>query len=252
MITKLIEFIIDKIKLAFGLMTGKAKIANKSDTAVVCIGMQQSAKYGSCPGSTLDSNSMAALLSKYGDVTLLQDRNATIEAVRLALINALNSKLCIFYYSGHGGQKQDRNGQNGISEYLCLNNGPLHDYEIWDLISKSKGRVVMIFDCCHSATMYRDHVFGGVEKFKNTGFAFKMLQVPLTLDTKNILVWSGCPANDYSYGSDEGGVFTNGIRSKFESSDTYDEVWKRAKNFAKSQHPVRTILGEGFDGPVFK
>ena len=188
MIMKLIEFIKNKIKLAFGLMTGKAKIANKSDTTVVCIGMQHSAKYGSCPGSTLDSNAMAALLSKYGDVTLLQDRNATIEAVRLALINALNSKLCIFYYSGHGGQKQDRNGQNGISEYLCLNNGPLHDYEIWDLISKSKGRVVMIFDCCHSATMYRDHVFGGVEKFKNTGFAFKMLQVPLTLDTKNILV----------------------------------------------------------------
>lgn len=256
--------IIDKIKLLWGLITGGAKLASRKDTAIVCVGMQTSAKYGACPGARVDSTSMSNKLSQYGNVTLLQDRAATTASVAQALSAALQKDLCIFYYSGHGGQQRDAKGENGVSEFLCLNNGPLRDYEIWNLISQAKGRVVMVFDCCHSATMFREAMASSdVEQPEiiNLGFRFKMLKnAVMTRDegtaeaakSHGILCWAGCPASSYSYGDDNGGVFTNGIKKGMKSGATYDSVWETAKKAAKSQMPVRTVIGSGFDGLVFR
>jgi len=256
--------LIDKIKLLWNMLVGKAKLTSRKDTAVVCVGMQTSAKYGACPGAQVDSTSMASRLGKYGSVTLLQSRNATTTAVSEALRGALEKDLCIFYYSGHGGQRRDPKGENGMSEFLCLNNGPLPDYEIWNMVSKAKGRVVMIFDCCHSATMFREATASSdVEQPEvvNLGFRFKMLEGVATArdnseveaaKSHGILVWSGCPANSYSYGDDNGGVLTNGIKKGMKSGATYDSVWETAKKAAKSQNPVRTVIGSGFDGLVFR
>lgn len=242
----------NKIKLLWGLMTGKAKMTDRGDTAIVCVGMQISSKYGACPGSQLDSDSMASILSRYGNVQLMQNKQATVSSVTSALQAAVQSKLCIFYYSGHGGQERNSKGEGGMSEFLCLNNGPLHDYDIWKIVSQAKGRVVMVFDCCHSATMFRDQSATDLKPFENTGFSFEMLKGPLAMGEVNLLVWSGCPANDYSYGDNNGGVFTNGIRRGFSQSDTYNDVWDRASRAAKSQRPSRTVLGTGFDGLVFR
>lgn len=254
--------LIDKIKLLWNMIVGKAKLASRKDTAVVCVGMQTSAKYGVCPGAQVDSDTMAGRLSNYGSVTLLQNRNATTAAVAQALRGALEKDLCIFYYSGHGGQQKDPKGQGGISEFLCLNNGPLHDYEIWNMISGAKGRVVLIFDCCHSATMFREIGDDGVDtEFMNLGFGFKMLWnaaasredgTAEAAKSHGILVWAGCPANSYSYGDNNGGVLTNGIKKGLKSGATYDSVWETAKKAAKSQMPVRTVIGSGFDGLVFR
>lgn len=246
------KYIWNRIKLLWGLMTGSAKISDRGDTSIVCVGMQVSSKYGACPGAQLDSSSMASLLSRYGNVQLLQNKQATTSSVTVALKSAVQSKLCIFYYSGHGGQEKNSRGQMGVSEFLCLNNGALHDYDIWNIVSQARGRVVMVFDCCHSATMFRDQAVSGPGAFRNTGFSFQMLREPLAMGEVNLLVWSGCPADDFSYGDANGGVFTNGIRKSFSESDTYGEVWDRAAKTARDQHPVRTVLGSGFNGLVFR
>lgn len=246
------KYIWNRIRLLWGFMTGNTKIADRGDTAVVCVGMQTSSKYGACPGAQVDSDSMASLLARYGNVQLLQNGGATISSVSAAMKAGAEKKLFIFYYSGHGGQGKDAKGQNGVSEYLCLNNGPLHDYDIWNIVSQAKGRVVMVFDCCHSATMFRDQSSEPEEPFDNAGFSFSMLQGPLALGEVNLLVWSGCPANSYSYGDANGGVLTNGLRKGFSESDTYDDAWRRMERAARSQRPARTVIGSGFGGLVFR
>lgn len=242
------------IKIVVGLFKGTARFEDKGDTAVVCVGLQNSSKYGSCPGAEADSSRMFELLSKYGSSVLIQNKQASVASVRNALAEACKKKLCIFFYSGHGGRVRNPKAQDGsgYSEHLCLNNGALYDFSIWDIVSKAKGRVVLIFDCCHAATMYRSSAKYNSYKF-NRGFEFSMLHnMSFAQGENNILVWSGCPADNYSYGDDSGGVLTNGILSSYREGRTYDEVWKKAAAKAASQHPVRTVLGTGFDGVVFR
>lgn len=241
-------------RMVAGLFKGTVHFEDKGDTAVVCVGMQSSSKYGSCPGAGSDSTRMHKLLSDYGTAVLLQNKQATVSAVKAALEQACRKKLCIFFYSGHGGRVRNPKAQDGsgYSEHLCLNNGALYDYAIWDVISRAKGRVVLIFDCCHAATMYRSSAKYNSYKF-NRGFEFAMLHnMAFAQGKNNILVWSGCPADNYSYGDDSGGVLTNGILSSYREGRTYDEVWTKAAARAASQNPVRTLIGEGFDGPVFR
>jgi hypothetical protein len=241
------------IKYLINLIRGTAKLADERDTSCVVVGMQNSSTYGSCSGSKLDSDNMCNVLSRYGNTKLLQSKQATRSTVISALDNALKKKLCVFYYSGHGGQEKNSKGVDGMAEFLCLNDGPLYDFEIWNYIQSAKGRVVMIFDCCHSATMYRE-IPGEktVTHLKNTGFSFKMLKSAIASTSKNILVWAGCPSDSYSYGGMDGGVFTNGILKNLDKDDTYDDVWDRAYKYAKDQNPVRTTIGTGFDGKVFR
>ena len=241
----------DRIKGWFCRLSGK-RCGRSPGTHVLVVGMEKSASYGGCPGSRVDATRMSKILSAYGDVKILLDGGATRKSVSEALSEALQGDLCIFYYSGHGGQHADPKGQGGKSEYLCLDDGPLPDYDIWRMISAAKGRVFMVFDCCHSATMFRSEGFDAM--FRNTGFKFGMLsEAALALEDMDLLIWSGCPADDYSYGDADGGVFTNGIRKGLgKKSPTYDSVWETARDFAKSQRPSRTMMGAGFSGPVFR
>ena len=241
-------------KWLVGLFRGTVKFEDKEDTACLCIGMQNSSKYGACPGAYLDSTRMHKLLTKYGSSACLGDRTATVAAVKAAMQEACRKKLAIIFYSGHGGRVANPKAQDGsgYSEHLCLNNGALFDYAIWDIVSKASGRVVLIFDCCHSATMYRSSAKDNSYRF-NHGFEFSMLRnMAFAQGKNNVLVWSGCPSDNYSYGDDNGGVLTNAILSSYSEGRSYDEVWRRASKKAYGQRPVRTVIGEGFDGKVFR
>lgn len=241
---------------AWALIGKLLGFSGRKNTAVICVGMERSAKYGVCTGSGIDVSRMAPLLKKYGRTTVLQNNSATRSSVMAALKEGLKKNLCIFYYSGHGGQHKNANGENGMSEFLCLNDGPLHDYEIWEMVQKSNGRVFMIFDCCHSGTMFRSAEHGddtSDDRFKNVGFSFKMLWKTKVRASKslNLLVWSGCPSDELSYATANGGVFTNGILAGYGKKHTYNEVWDTAREAAKNQHPVYTKLGGGFIGRIF-
>lgn len=259
----MIKFMKSLFALLFGLLTGGFKTAKK--TGIVIVGMQNSAKYGSCPGAGLDAGRMLGILSKYGKPVVLQDRQATKGIVSTELLNAVkNNDLTIFFFSGHGGSDPigDVTGEtDGKNEYICLYNGYMLDNEIWNIVSQSKGRVFMIFDCCHSETMFR-----------SPGVNFRQIAIRQEIDEKlrneygleprgkknvNLLVWSGCPDNGLSYGSDKGGFLTNAIckaLKDYPKFATYNQIWNSVgkSGMVKKQSPKKTMLGGGFGGPVFR
>lgn len=259
----MIKFVKSLFALLFGMITGNIKTAKK--TGVVIVGMQNSAKYGSCPGAAVDAGRMVGVLSKYGKPVVLQDRQATKSTVSNALLNSVkNNDLTIFFFSGHGGSDPigDVAGESdGRNEYICLYNGYMLDNDIWNIVSQSKGRVFMIFDCCHSQTIFR-----------SPGVDFKQIAIRQEIDEKlrseygmeargknnvNLLVWSGCPDSGLSYGSDKGGFLTSAICNALKDYPrfaTYGQIWNSVKNsgIVKKQSPKKTMIGSGFSGPVFR
>ena len=255
------------IVLAIGLMVGGCKhtdnnngnpsdvVSKASNTYAVVIGMEKSNFAGACSGSRLDSNRMYNLISKYAiNTVLLQDEAATKANVKSAIEKGIaqsKNGLFILYYSGHGGSDPfydtGKDEGDGKDEYLCLYDTYLRDNEIWQMIRKSEGRVLLLVDACHSQTMYRAPGF--------------KLRIPLKWDhTLNeqqqfsMLCWSGCPDSDLSYGSSSGGVFTNTLLKYFDTTISYQALWDKIKVdkiLRMSENPQSTVLGSGFEGKAF-
>ncbi|MBO6031847.1 MAG: caspase family protein [Prevotella sp.] len=226
--------------------------AKSTNTYVVVVGLETSKFAGSCPGAGYDADRMYKLLAQFSpNIVLLRDSNATKANVASALSRAVeNAKegLVIFSYSGHGGSEPFKDTgmeeADGSDEFLCLYDTYMRDNEIWDIISKSNGRIFMIYDCCHSQTLYR-----------NVGFK---VRPPLSWDYRlneqksfSMLCWSGCPDNTYSYGASNGGQFTNALLRHFGEHKTYEGLWNEIKNdrtLRSYENPQSTVLGKGFDG----
>lgn len=222
-------------------------------TYAVVVGMEHSRFAGECPGAALDAHRMFDLVGGYtNNRKLLLDNDATKTSVTTALTEAIEKAgeggLVIFCYSGHGGSDPFPNTgieeTDGKDEYLCLWDTYMRDNEVWNIISKSKGRVFLICDCCHSATMYRLPCF----KVKPP------LSWDHTLNEKqpfSMLCWSGCPDDTYSYGSSTGGQFTNALLRHFKDSKTYRQLWDEIKSdrtLRAYENPQSTVLGDGFEG----
>lgn len=223
-----------------------------SATYSVVIGMENSRFAGSCPGAKYDSDRMYELLSKYSDSAfLLQDGKATRASVKEAIQNAVEkcgNGLFILYYSGHGGSDPFPDTgieeTDGSDEYLCLYDNYFRDNEIWSLISKCKGRTLIIADCCHSRTIYRAPKF----TLSNS------LPLCVTYNEQgpiSMQCWSGCPDDTYSYGSSTGGQFTNTLLRYFKAELSYDELWQkieRDQSLKRYETVQRTKMGSDFGG----
>ena len=230
----------------------------------VIVGMESS-KWGSCAGSDKDSNVMLGLVSQYVNadhIIKYNNKQGTVEAVRNALKEQIakvpEDGLFIFTYSGHGGQynksSSAKNETDGKDEFLCLYDGALIDDELWTIMNECKGRVLCIYDCCHSGTMYRlpHEPEEGIEeedrlpldrpffsKYENVRAGIKMLVI------------SGCGEETVSWGdSVNGGVLTCAMKKNFNKCLTYREWWNkfRAESAFKKvkQVPICTNIG-GFD-----
>lgn len=246
-----------------GMMSGGCVIPNQNGdsleealtgttptTCAVVIGMENSRFAGSCPGAKYDSDRMFSLIKKYTQNTiLLQDSNATRENVRHAISTSIeksNSGLFILYYSGHGGSSPFPDTgieeDDGKDEYLCLYDNYFRDNEIWALISKAKGRIFCVFDCCHSRSIFR-----------NTNLTLTQV-MPLSQTWwedggVSMQCWSGCPDDTYSYGSEYGGQMTNTILKYFKGSLTYDEIWnlvEKDSTLKMFEEVQRTKMGRDF------
>lgn len=227
-------------------------------TYAVVVGMENSDCFGSCPGAAYDAQRMRELLSHYTEnVTYLTNKDATYKTVTDAMKRGVaNGELFILYYSGHGGSEpfadtgsEEKDGQD---EFLCLNDTFLRDNDIWNIISKSKGRTMLIVDACHSATIMRNPICFDLERFK-------CASLKATTDENfgvNIECWSGCPDDTYSYGSSSGGKMTNTILKYFDAEESYDSLWKKVeddKSLQKYEFVQRTRSGNGFgDVKVFQ
>ena len=248
----------------------------------VVIGMEKSRRFGTCAGCALDADRMYSLLTKtYGYPTSLRkSEQATKETVTRLIKSGVEKTppggLFIFYYSGHGGQEvlsgwntTEPEGADEADEYLCLEDTYLLDDEIWELMSPCKGRVFMIFDCCHSKTMFRSvrpeyAAQNGLavtlatvpEVPSSPGFRLKPRAAVLGNAALSFCCWSGCQEVEYSYGSSLGGVMTTGLITSWDAADTYASLWTKicahVKKNQPNQHPACTIVGSGWDTQVFK
>lgn len=232
---------------------------NKSATTyVVTVGMENSKFAGACPGAGIDAKRMTEILHAYSDnVVAFSSETAVKKDVVKAIENAVaKAELFIFFYSGHGGSDKfwDTGADeiDGKDEFYCLYDTYLRDNEMWQLISKSKGRVLLINDCCHSQSIYQVPNFRGITMKKCVPFA----ATHTATGTLSMQCWSGCPDNTYSYGSSTGGQFTNTLLKYFNPTKTYDYLWEeieRDSNLQRFEEVQRTVMGTGFGAkPIFR
>ena len=138
---------------------------DKSEVRYLCVGMETSARFGECPGCEKDAKRIHDLMSSrfgYSGDVLISDKARKSEVERLlkaGIESTGENGLFMFFYSGHGGQEslggKEPDGSDSADEYLCLYDTYMLDDEIWNIVSRCKGRVLLYFDACHSATMYR-------------------------------------------------------------------------------------------------
>ena len=223
--------------------------------SAVVIGVERSAMFGNCPGAESGSKRMHKILSAYTkDAVLLQNANATVDKVCDAISRGIENgtDLFILYYAGHGGSQRfadtGDDEVDGKDEFLCLYDNYLLDNDIWELIGESNSRVFLIFDCCHSQTMYR-----AVPKTKRKALGKKGKVVARGF---SMLCWSACADDKESFTATGGGKFTNAIIDAYDKDRTYNEMWKALKadgKLKKHEAIQRTELGLSFGGKkVFK
>lgn len=239
----------------------------KSTTSIVLAGVENGWA-GDCPGAIKDVMTMANVFRHSADnfdITMLVDKQATVSAFTKAVEKAVKKDLAIIFYSGHGGQDTSHSlgkanlEDDNINEFICLYDKPFLDDNIWHLISQSRGRVVCIWDCCHSATMFRT-VNLGKKKTLDDFSGFKLRRQPqlmaATKDASWFSLWnlSGCPDNTYSYGSAAGGMLTNTIERYARDYLTYQDVWEKVssnKELKRSEIVQKTELGKSFKNNLF-
>lgn len=231
-------------------------IPTKSDKmGAVLVGVETSKIAGNCPGSRKDALDMQSVVECYTDNIKVFIAEQAIKADIVAALQEAVAKYeyVFFYYSGHGGsEKLSTTGAeeaDGKDEFLCFYDKYMLDNEVWSIISKAKGKVFLIFDCCHSETMFRTPQV----TFKNS---LRRLSASRTASDFAMLCWSGCPDNTVSYGSASGGMFTRAISNYLTFTSTYREIWGKVstdKWLLQSQSPKQTVIGDwDLDAKVFQ
>ena len=257
------------------------EVKTNGPVTYLVVGMETSKRFGSCPGCAIDAQRMNNLLSNAfgykGEMLVSSQATKAVVAAKLreGIANTPANGMFIFCYSGHGGQEylggKEPDGAERMDEYLCLYDTYMQDDEIWDIIKDRKGRVMLYFDACHSATMYRSVAADKIAVYEgearaldagglvwSSGFEFRAedfmhaqaLEVGVPRGQGGMLCWSGCKELEYSYGGSRGGVMTSALVANWKKGMTYNDLWKAIVKDVQieqpTQHPVQTNLGSGF------
>lgn len=119
---------------------------------------------GGCWGCELDVENVERILKPFGyQIKTLKTAEATRDRILSSLYRAADlmvpNDIYVFYYSGHGGQQPDINGDelDGKDETLVAYDREVIDDKIHQALAKfRKGvRIVMISDSCNSGSNYR-------------------------------------------------------------------------------------------------
>ena len=244
----------------------------------LCVGMEYSDRFGACPGCAKDAMTMTTILSEnlgYSGTTLISNQATKYEVVKRlkdGISSTPENGLFLFCYSGHGGQEylggKEPDGADRQDEFLCLYDTYMQDDEIWDIVSKCKGRVFLYFDACHSATMYRSvsselknkamerglgaAMYSASDVISTKGFTFRPRRMSMgramsANEGPSIMCWSGCEEKMYSYGGSYGGVMTSALSRRWRRGMSYADLWplivRDVVNEQPTQKPQQTLMG---------
>ena len=281
------SMIIATAMLAGCLNTGTVEPQGQSGTAnskvsYLVVGMEHSQRFGECTGCELDARRITNMIKRcfgYNGETLISEKAVKSDVVRLlreGIERTPEDGLFLFFYSGHGGQEflggKEPDDADRNDEFLCLYDTYMMDDEIWDIVSKCRGRVFLYFDACHSATMYRS-VSAEIADKKNPkrakalaadpkditrtkGFGFRpekfvkasALDLNGNRSSPRILCWSGCEESEYSFGGSKGGTLTICMLANWESGMSYNALWSKTRSdvqkYQEGQNPVQTYVGD--------
>ncbi|MFK7904340.1 MAG: caspase domain-containing protein [Chitinophagales bacterium] len=183
----------------------------------------------------------------------LHDQEATknniVEAFDKHLGLATENDICLFYFSGHGGQETthpafDKYEPDGKLEVLACHDSRMSRqgsfladkelrYMIGKLYQKTKAQIITIFDCCHSGTNTRDRLT--IRRLMNDapgrdweGFIFgekitiEEIQKATSLDDvlpqgKHIQL-AACADKESAYESNGQGIFTSNLLAVLKQS----------------------------------
>lgn len=196
---------------------------------------------GNCPGADVDGEAIAMIAeSRACPYVRLYNDEATVSAITRELRKAAaalpEGGCLIFFYSGHGGQVADRNGDevDGMDEYLCAYDGPIIDdtlAALWQEIARRDILVVFMSDSCNSETQYRHR--GQV----------LAPTLPRSFGGKLIMI-AGCADGASSFGNWNGGFMTTALIDAL-SDDTTWASWFAVmeKKIPADQRPKWTEYG---------
>lgn len=206
-----------------------------------------------CYGCELDVDNMELLLSSADSYTIntLKTKQATASAILRGVESAASTlssgDTFVFYYSGHGGQKPDLDGDESDDhqdETLVAYDRELIDDELAKLWPRfvQGVRIVMVSDSCNSGTNYR--FMRTIDKSTPINFG----QVP---GMKAAMIhFSGCRDGGTSAGYQQGGAFTMALCEIWNSGNffgtyqqLYEKIAERLRNAREEQEPQFNLVG---------
>lgn len=193
------------------------------------------------------------------DITIMRDDSGDfMEPTKTNIVNQLNILISEsqnleeiwFHYSGHGSQLQDQNSE--LKQIIIPSNyqeeGVIKDSDILDIIKQISNpcRAIMVFDCCHSGS-----ICDMPWTFEYIGQSFAKSQTnTISIDNKNIYVFSGCRDNQTSADSSNTldqsvGAFSNALveclrtsRHNISVMDLYKNTCMFLSQNGYSQNPI--------------
>ena len=210
---------------------------SRSDAFIVGVGEYQN-DIASLWGVEKDIKNIEKLFRHLAidNIQIIKDEQATLQNIRNLFNNYINSpqnnpnNSFIFYYSGHGVQVDDIDGDeaDGKDEGTALydldikpnedtiTGGLLLDDELYTILGKIKSKKILILDKCHSDSSHRGRVVKSLppEDYNITNEFWQDIQ-KVTFNAENILtdvvIFSASQAEEEAEDSPFGGLFTNSI-----------------------------------------
>ena len=156
----------------------------------------------------------------------------------------------VFYYSGHGGQQPDLNGdeQDNKDETLVAYDREVIDDKIHEALAKfpAGARLVKISDSCNSGSNYR----GRVEVKENDASIFRPIAKKSNKEVgikAELIHLGGCRDGYSSSGYYSGGAFTMALCEAWDNgkfTGTFSELHsKLSENISSSQQPQYNEYG---------
>lgn len=212
-----------------------------------------------CWGCELDVDNIERILSPLGyEIKTLKTAEATRDGILASLYraseNTAEGDIFVFYYSGHGGQQPDLNGDevDGKDETLVAYDREVIDDKVHEALTRFKSgvRAVMISDSCNSGTNYRgrmtvpvnnEAIFMPVARGSNERVNINAQLIHL----------GGCRDGFSSEGYQGGGAFTMALCRAWQNgtfTGTFEELHEKIRELiTTSQKPQYNEYGQVTD-----